>query len=103
MIRALLYLMASKPDIMFCVCMCVRFQANSNESHLNVVKSILRYLKDTSSIGLLYSKISLFELRAFSDVNFKGCKINKKSTSGTCQFLGNMLVLWFTSCCAQLL
>ena len=56
MIGSLLYLTASRPDIMFSVCMCARFQANPKETHLVVVKRILRYLKHTPSIGLWYRK-----------------------------------------------
>jgi hypothetical protein len=52
MIGSLLYLTASRPDIMFSVCMCARFQANHKESHLSALKRILRYLKYTPSIGL---------------------------------------------------
>ena len=96
MIGALLYLTASRPDILFSVCMCARFQANPKESHLNAVKRILRYLKGTPNVGLWYLKNSTFKLRAFSYADFGGCKIDRKSTSGTCQFLGNMLVSWFS-------
>jgi hypothetical protein len=52
MIGSLLYLTASRPDIMFSVCMCARFQANPRKAHLCAVKIILRYLKHTPSIGL---------------------------------------------------
>ena len=51
MIGSLLYLTASRPDIMFSVCMCARFQANSKEAHLIAVKRILRYLKHSPSIA----------------------------------------------------
>ena len=52
MIGSLLYLTASRPDIMFSVCICARFQANPKEAHMVGVKRILRYLKHTPSIGL---------------------------------------------------
>ena len=67
MIGSLLYLTASRPDIMFGMCMCARFQANPKETHLIVVKRILRYLKHTPSIGLWYPKGAIFELVGYSD------------------------------------
>ena len=62
MIGSLLYVTASKPDIMYSVCLCARFQACSKESHLNVVKRIFRYLKGTTDIGLWYPKCENYEL-----------------------------------------
>jgi hypothetical protein len=61
MIGSLLYLCASKPDIMLSVCMCARFQANPKECHLVVVKRILRYLVHTQNLGLRYPKGSFFD------------------------------------------
>jgi hypothetical protein len=52
MIRSLLYVTASRPDVMFSVCMCARFQASPRESHLKVIKTVLRYLKHTQNVGL---------------------------------------------------
>ena len=79
---------------MFSVCMCARFQADPRESHLNATKRILKYLKSTQNVGLWYPKDSPFELIGYSDADFAGCKIDRKSTSGTCQFLGDRLVSW---------
>ena len=92
MIGSLLYLCASRPDIMLSVCMCARFQANPKESHLMAVKRILRYLVHTPNLGLWYPKGSYFDLLGYSDSNYAGCKVDQKSTSGTCQFLGRPLV-----------
>jgi hypothetical protein len=94
MIGSLLYLCASRPDIMLFVCMCARFQADPKEVHLRVVKRILRYLVHTPKFGLWYLKGSTFDLIGYSDANWAGCKIDRKSTSGTCQFLGRSLVTW---------
>ena len=94
MIGSLLYLTASRPDIMYSVCLCARFQACPKESHLNAVKRIFRYLKGTIDIGLWYPKCDNFELICYSDADFGGCKIDRKSTSGTCHFLGHSLVSW---------
>ncbi|KAI5648689.1 hypothetical protein M9H77_34694 [Catharanthus roseus] len=89
MIGNLLYLMVSKPDITFAVCLCYRFQACPKESHLIAVKRILRYLISSYDYGLWYSKQSCFDLIAYIDADYAGCKVEKKSTSGNCQFLGD--------------
>ena len=94
MIGSLLYLMASMPDIMFSVCLYVRFQSCPKESHLIEVKRIIRYLKGTIRMGLWYPKIEQFYMTSFSDADYASCRVNRKSTSGTCQFLGNCLVSW---------
>jgi hypothetical protein len=122
MIGSLLYLCASRPDIMLSICMCARFQADPKEAHLRAVKRILRYLVYTPKFGLWYPRGSTFDLIGYSDADWAGCKINRKSTSGTCQFLGRSLVSWASKkqnyvahstaeaeyivaghCCAQLL
>ena len=94
MIGSLLYLTASKPNIMFCVCLCARFQACPKESHLIVLKRIFRYLFGTQNLGLWYPKKLSLELIGFSDADYAGSKADRKRTSGTCQFLSHMLVSW---------
>nr|CAN59751.1 hypothetical protein VITISV_036637 [Vitis vinifera] len=94
MIGSLLYLTASRPDIMYSVCLCARFQSCPKESHLSAVKRILIYLKGTMDIGLWYPKGDNFELIGYSDADFAGCKVERKSTSGTYHFLGHSLVSW---------
>ena len=94
MIGSLLYLCASRPDIMLSVCMCVRFQANPKECHLMVIKRIFRYLVHTPNLGLWYPKGSTFELLGYSDSDYASCKVNQKSTTGTCQFIGRSLASW---------
>jgi hypothetical protein len=84
MIRSLLHLCASRPDIMLSLCMCARFQANPKEVHLRVVKRIMRYLVYTPKFGLWYPKGSAIDLIGYSDANYVRCKIDRKSTSGTC-------------------
>jgi hypothetical protein len=122
MIGSLLYLCASQPDIMLYICMCARFQANCKEVHLRAVKRIMRYLVYSPKFGLWYPKGSTFDLIGYSDADYSGCKIDKKRTSWTCQFLGRSLVSWASKkqnsvalstveaeyivaghCCAQLL
>jgi hypothetical protein len=94
MIGSLLYLCASRPDIMLSVCMCARFQANPKECHLMAVKRIFRYLVHTPNLGLWYPKGSTFDLLSYSDSDYAGCKVDRKSNTGTCQFLGRSLVSW---------
>jgi hypothetical protein len=122
MIGSLLYVTASRPDVMFSVCKCVRYQASPRESHLKATKRILRYLKGTHDVGLWFPKGSNFELIGYSYFDYGGCKIDRMSTSGTYQLLGRSLVSWSSkkqnsvalstaeakyistgSCCAQLL
>ena len=122
MIGSLLYLCASRPDIMLSVGMCARFQSAPKECHLMAVKRILRYLVLTPTLGLWYPKGSTFELVGYSDSDWAGDKVDRKSTSGACQFIGRSLVSWSSkkqnstalstaeaeyisaaSCCAQLL
>lgn len=92
MIGSLLYLTTSHPNIMFSVCLCVRFQANQKETHLASVKIIMKYLKGTTNIGLWYPKGSVSDLIGYSDSDYAGSKTNQKNRSGTCHILGNALV-----------
>jgi hypothetical protein len=122
MIGSLLYLWASRPDIMLRICMCARFQSDPKECHVVAVKRILRYLVSTPCFGIWYAKGSTFDLLGYSNSDYAGCKVDRKSRSGTCQFLERSLVSWssmkqtsialFTTeanyvvigqCCAQLL
>ncbi|XP_058769363.1 secreted RxLR effector protein 161-like [Vicia villosa] len=94
MIGSLLYLTTSRPDIMFSVCLCARYQANPKESHLAAVKRIIKYLKGTTNVGLWYPKGSMNTLVGYSDADYAGCKTDRKSTNGMCHILGNALVSW---------
>ena len=94
MIGSLLYITASRPDIMYATCLCARFQAQPREPHLIAVKRIFRYLKANPDLGLWYPRESDFKLIGYSDADFAGCKVDRKSTSGGCQFLGDRLVSW---------
>ncbi|KAI3742653.1 hypothetical protein L1987_60345 [Smallanthus sonchifolius] len=80
MIGSLMYLTASRPDIMFAVCICSRFQAKPKDSHLIAVKRIFRYLKGKQRLGLLFPHGSNFEFNAYTDSDFGGCCFDKKST-----------------------
>ncbi|GJW30432.1 hypothetical protein Tco_0047307, partial [Tanacetum coccineum] len=94
MIGSLMYLTASRPDIMFVVCACARFQVTLKVSHLHAVKRIFRYLKGQPKLVLWYPRDSPFDLEAFSDSDYAGASLDRKSTTGGCQFLGKRQVLW---------
>jgi len=94
MIGSLLYPTASRPDILFSVCLCARFQSDPRESHLTAVKRIFKYLKGTTNLGLLYRKSLDYKLIGFCDADYAGDRIERKSTSGNCQFLGENLISW---------
>ena len=78
MIGSLLYLTASRPDILFSVCLCARFQSDPRESHLTAVKRIFRYLKGTTNLGLLYKKSSDYKLVGFCDADYEGGKNTRR-------------------------
>nr|GEV61493.1 uncharacterized mitochondrial protein AtMg00810-like [Tanacetum cinerariifolium] len=94
MIGSLMYLTSSRPDIMFAVCACARYQVNPNVSHLHEVKRIFRYLKGQPKLGLWYSKDSSFNLVAYTDSHYAGASLDRKSTTGGCQFFGCGLISW---------
>nr|GEY24345.1 hypothetical protein [Tanacetum cinerariifolium] len=122
MIGSLMHVTSSRPDIMFATYICARYQANPNEHHVSAVKRIFRYLKGNINLGLWYPKDYSFDLTAYSDADHAGCHLDRKSTSGSVQFLGDKLVCWsskkqnygsistaeskyvtVSSCCAQVL
>nr|GEY34400.1 hypothetical protein [Tanacetum cinerariifolium] len=84
MIRSLMYLTASRPDIMFAICSCARHQVTPKECHLYVVKRIFRYLKGHPKLGLWYPKESPFDLVAYSDSDYGGATQDRKSTTEGC-------------------
>ncbi|GJZ47094.1 putative ribonuclease H-like domain-containing protein [Tanacetum coccineum] len=94
MIGSLMYLIASRPDIMFAVCAYARFQVTPKVSHLYAVKRIFRYLKGQHKLGFWYPRDSPFDLEAFLDSDYAGASLDRKSTTGGCQFLGKRLISW---------
>ncbi len=93
MIRTLLYITTSRPDIMHAVGMVGRFQATPKQSHLLAVKRIFKYLKGTMSSGLWYPKNQNIQLRSYSDVDWANCVDERKSTSGGAFFLGESFAI----------
>nr|GEW07026.1 ribonuclease H-like domain, reverse transcriptase, RNA-dependent DNA polymerase [Tanacetum cinerariifolium] len=94
MIGSLMYLTSSRPNIMFAVCACARFQVTPKVSHLHAVKRIFRYLKGKPHLGLWYPKDSPFNLVAYSDSDYAGASLDRKFTTGGCQFQGCRLISW---------
>ncbi|GKC92807.1 putative ribonuclease H-like domain-containing protein, partial [Tanacetum coccineum] len=94
MIGSLMYLISSRPDIMFVVCACTRYQVNPKVSRLYAVKRIFRYLKGQPKLGLWYPKDSPFNLVAYTDSDYVGASLDRKSTTRGCQFFGCRLISW---------
>nr|GFC30764.1 putative ribonuclease H-like domain-containing protein [Tanacetum cinerariifolium] len=107
MIGCLMYLTATRPDIMFAVCATARHQVTPKTSNLLSVKRIFKYLTAYPKLGLWYPRDSPFDLEAFSDSDYAGANGDRKSTTGGCQFLGRRLIsceakyVAVASCCGQ--
>ncbi|GJW01242.1 retrovirus-related pol polyprotein from transposon TNT 1-94 [Tanacetum coccineum] len=91
MIESLMYLTSRRPDLIYAVCLCARYQAKPTKKHLQAVKKIFRYLKGTINIGLWYSKDTDMSLTAYADADHAGCQDTRRSTSGSAQLLGDKL------------
>nr|GEX89099.1 integrase, catalytic region, zinc finger, CCHC-type, peptidase aspartic, catalytic [Tanacetum cinerariifolium] len=94
MVGSLMYLTASRPDLVFAVCMCVRYQAKPTKKHLEALKRVFWYLKGTINRGLWYPKDTAMALTEYADADHAGCQDTRRSTSGSAQFLGEKLVSW---------
>ncbi|GKE62534.1 putative ribonuclease H-like domain-containing protein, partial [Tanacetum coccineum] len=94
MIGSLMYLTASRPDIMFAIYACSRFQVTPKTSHLHAIKRIFRYLKGKPKLGLWYPRVSSFDLEAYSESDYAGENLDRKSITEGCQFLGRRLISW---------
>ncbi|GKE27751.1 hypothetical protein Tco_1443135, partial [Tanacetum coccineum] len=94
MIGSLMYLTACRPDIMFAVCACSRFQVTPKTSHLHAMKRIFRYLKGKPKLDLWYPRVLSFDLEAYSDSDYARANFDRKSTTRGCQFLGKRLISW---------
>ncbi|GKE36366.1 retrovirus-related pol polyprotein from transposon TNT 1-94 [Tanacetum coccineum] len=96
MIGSLFYLMASRPDIMFSVCLCARFQEDPKTSHLEAVKRIFPYIKSTTHLGLWYPKRTDIETVVYANSDHAGDYVDRKSTSDIFTFVGCCLTSWFS-------
>nr|GEX79484.1 hypothetical protein [Tanacetum cinerariifolium] len=87
MIGTIMYLISSRPDLVFALCMCARYQAKPTKKHLHAVKRIFRYLRRTINMGMWYSKDSCIALTTFADVDHASCQDTKKSMSENITFI----------------
>ncbi|GJT26702.1 copia protein [Tanacetum coccineum] len=94
MIGSLMYLTSSRPNLIYEVCLCARYQAKPTKKHLNAVKRIFRYLRGTINMSLWYSKATCMSMTTYADADHTGCQDTRRSTSGSAQFLGDKLVSW---------
>nr|GEW31317.1 uncharacterized mitochondrial protein AtMg00810-like [Tanacetum cinerariifolium] len=95
MISSLMYLTSLRPEIMFVVCACARYQVNLKVSHIYAMKRIFRYLKGHLKLGLWYTKDFPFNLVAYTDSDCTRESLDQKSTTGGCQFLRCRLISWW--------
>ncbi|GJS61416.1 retrotransposon protein, putative, ty1-copia subclass [Tanacetum coccineum] len=92
MVGSLMYLTASRPDLVFVVCMCARYQAKPTKKHLTAVKWVFRYLKGTINMGMWYPKDIGFDLTVFADADHAGCQDSRKTE-----------YISLSDCCAHIL
>nr|GFA05829.1 hypothetical protein [Tanacetum cinerariifolium] len=92
MVGSLMYLTTSRPDLVFVVCMCARYQASPTKKHLEALKRFFWYLRGTIKWGLWYPKDTAMALTAYADAKHAGCQDTRRSTSGSAQFLRDKLV-----------
>ncbi|GJV94544.1 hypothetical protein Tco_1546121 [Tanacetum coccineum] len=93
MVGSLIYLTSSRPDLVFAVCMCARYQAKPTKKHLEAIKRIFRYLKGTINMGLWYPKDNAMSLIAYADADHAGCQDSRRKAE----------YIAMSGCCAQIL
>ncbi|GKD72724.1 hypothetical protein Tco_1331006 [Tanacetum coccineum] len=92
MVGSLMYLIASRPDLVFAVCMCARYQASPAKNHFEALKRVFRYLRGTVNWGIWYPKDTAMALTAYANADHAGCQDTLKSMSGSTQFIKDKLV-----------
>ncbi|GJR38693.1 retrovirus-related pol polyprotein from transposon TNT 1-94 [Tanacetum coccineum] len=97
MVDSLMYLTASRPDLVFAVCMCARYQTSPTKKHLEALKRVFRYLRGTINWGLWYPKDTTMALTAYADTDHASSQDTRRRTSGNAQFLRDKLILWMRS------
>ncbi|GJU37074.1 retrovirus-related pol polyprotein from transposon TNT 1-94 [Tanacetum coccineum] len=97
MVGLLMYLTTSRPDLVFDVCMCARYQAKPTKKHLEAIKRIFQYLKGTINMGLWYPKDNAMSLTAYADADHAGCQDSRRSTSRKAKYIA------MSGCCSQIL
>ena len=96
MIGSLLYLTTSKPNITFSIGACTRYQMCLKESHLIVLKHIIRYIAGTLKLGLWYPSDTHFDVTCYIDVDWARNVDDWKNTYGGFFYIGNCLVTWMS-------
>nr|GEV70546.1 retrovirus-related Pol polyprotein from transposon TNT 1-94 [Tanacetum cinerariifolium] len=96
MVGSLMCLTASRPDLVFAICMCARYQVSPTKKHLEALKRVFRYLKGTINWGLWYTKDTAMALTAYIDADHAGCQDTRRSTFESAQFLGDKLTTALT-------
>ncbi|XP_019166951.1 PREDICTED: uncharacterized protein LOC109162722 [Ipomoea nil] len=92
--RALQYLTITRPDLSYAINRLCQFMHAPTDEHWGMLKRVLRYVKGTLTYGLQLTASPLFDVHAYSDFDWAGCPIDRKSTSGYVVFLGSNLVSW---------
>ncbi|GJT20313.1 hypothetical protein Tco_0890250 [Tanacetum coccineum] len=93
MVGSLMYLTASRPDLVFVVCMCARYQASPTKKYLEALKRVFRYLRGTINWGLWYPKDTAMALTAYADADHAGCQDTRRKAE----------YIAMSGCCAQIL
>ncbi|PKI36750.1 hypothetical protein CRG98_042852 [Punica granatum] len=94
LIRCLMFLTATKPNIMFVVGVLSRFLSCASELHMIAAKRVVRYLKGTATFGVKFTKGNQFKLCGFADSDWAGCVEDIRSTSGYCFTIGSGCFSW---------
>ena len=94
LVGKLIYLSHTRPDIAFAVSLVSQFMHSPYEKHLEAVNRILRYLKSTPGKGILFQKTTQQNIEAYTDADWAGSVIDRRSTSGYCTYVWGNLVTW---------
>ncbi|GKE97290.1 hypothetical protein Tco_0020641 [Tanacetum coccineum] len=94
MVGSLMYLTASRLDLVFDVCMCARYQTSPTKKYLEALKWVFWYLRGTINWGLWYPKDTVMALTAYANADHAGFQDTRRSTSGSAQFIRDKLVSW---------
>ncbi|XP_019184373.1 PREDICTED: uncharacterized protein LOC109179323 [Ipomoea nil] len=95
-VGALQYLTITRPDLSFAVNQLCQFMHSPTVDHWVLLKRVLRYIKGTLTYGLRLSVSTSFAIHAFSDSDWAGCPVDRKSTTGYAVFLGDNLISWLS-------
>lgn len=90
----LMYLISTRPDIMYSVALISRYMENPTEIHMQAAKRVMRYLKGTTDLGILYIKPKLNKLPRYTDNDYAGDLDDRRSTSRYAFILGNGAIAW---------